>query len=222
MSRSARSSIPSREAVRAERVRRSTRRLAEAIAALADPEMPAWPEEADEDPESWAQANWSQAALDAFETEGRALYFAAIDTVMGAVALAVWDAGRDESAVRALVQRVGLPPWPAGSSAEEVRIFRRDHWSAWESVYFEKWWGWVPLPEDERRRAHEKEWRRHLRGEAAQVRASGPFWWRTMTMPNPEYTAASVDITAGLSLALERGHDETYPRPEGDEEGEQG
>lgn len=55
------------------------------------------------------QSHWSQAAIDRFETEQRALYFEAIDTVMGALALAVWEVGADESAVHALLRRLGLP-----------------------------------------------------------------------------------------------------------------
>jgi len=42
-----------------------------------------------------------------------------------------------------------------------------------------------------------------------------------MTMPDPEHVAAFVDVTAGLRLARERGHDEAYPRPEGDKGGEE-
>jgi hypothetical protein len=98
-----------------------------------------------------------------------------------------------------------------------VRLHRRQ-WGAWENVYYERWQEWAPLPEHERRAAHAKAWRQHLWGEAMQVRASGPCWWRTMTMPNPDRVAACVDLAAGLRLARERGRDEMYPRPEGDKE----
>lgn len=41
-----------------------------------------------------------------------------------------------------------------------------------------------------------------------------------MTMPNPDLVVAHVDLTEGLRLARERRHDEAYPRPESQEEGE--
>lgn len=220
MKPSAASWLPSREQLARERERRAARAYAEELAEIGDPERPAWPPEADGDRETWIAGHWSQAARDEFEIADRAFYFEAMDTAMGALALAIWEAGSDEVRIRGLLERVGLPPWPPGSSAEEVRLHRRQ-WGAWENVYYGRWQEWTPLSEEERREAHEKEWRRHLWGEAMQARTSGPCWWRTMTMPNPDRVAAYVDLPAGLRLARERGHDETYPRPEGDEEGEE-
>lgn len=147
------------------------------------------------------QSHWSQAAIDRFETEQRALYFEAIDTVMGALALAVWEVGADESAVHALLRRLGLPCWPVGSSAEEARVFRGHHWGAWECVYFREWQQWAPLTPAERQSAHVVSWRRRPAAEAMEVRVHGACWWRSMTMPNPEHVAAFVDVTAGLRLA---------------------
>lgn len=213
MSASGLSWIPSKEAIELERARRAARGLSELIASLDDPQMPPWPSEADADPELWKASHWSRAAIERFETLERALYFETMDTVMGALALAVWEVGDDESAVAALLHRCGLPCWPRGAAADEMRILRRDHWGAWESHYYDSWREWAPLDLAGRRAAHIESWREHLASEAMEVRSHGECWWRTMTMPKPERAFARVDTTAGLRLAGERAHDETYPRP---------
>jgi hypothetical protein len=210
--RSVVSSLPSSAQIAAERERRAARRLADSYAELGDAQRPPWPPEADSDPEAWMRAHWSGTAYDAYEIEERALCFEVIDSAMGALALAVCEAGHDQAALAALLGRLGLPCWPAGSS-EEARTFRRDRWGAWEAIYFERWLRWAPLDVQGRRAAHAREWRRHLEGEAMEVRAHGSCWWRSMTMPNSTHKVACVDLVAGLRLAVARGHDETYPRP---------
>ena len=206
--------LPSRAAIAGERARRSSRRLAEIIASLDDPEMPPWPPAADDDPESWRAAHWPPAGRDRLEILQRALYFETMDTVMGALALAVWELRSDEDAVAALLRGCGLPCWPAGASEQQARLFRGDHWGTWENVYYERWWGWAPLPSSERAAAHEQSWRDHLEGEEMNVRAYGECWWRTMSMSDHEHVRAQVEILAGLRLARERAHVESYPRPE--------
>lgn len=217
MNRSKPSSIPGREVIARELARRANRRVAESLEELADPDWPAWPPEADDNPEAWMEEHWSQAALDDYEISKRELYFETMDTVMGAITLAVWELRTDHAEVARLLGSVGLTIWSAGASTEQADEFRRRKWGAWEWIYFEDWHKWAPLEPRERQAAHAKSWREHLAGEVLQERSFGRCWWRTCCDPNPNAVVAHVDIAAGLRLASECGHDESYPRP--DEEG---
>jgi hypothetical protein len=214
------SSIPSKATIACEQARRANRRRAQWLEELAYPAWPAWPPEADDDPQAWRAAHWSETALEDYEIFTRDSYFRAIDTVMGAVTLAVWEVRNNHAEVARLLESVGLPVWPAGAGEQAADRFRRNEWGAWELGYFNDWLKWAPLEPDERREAHAKSWRRHLESEAQQERWLGRCWWRTMSDPNPGCIVARVDTAAGLRLAHERGHDEAYPRPtdEGDEQ----
>jgi len=211
------SSIPSKATIACERQRRANRRRAQWLEELAYPGWTAWTPEADDDPQAWRAAHWSETALEDYEIFTRDGYFRTIDTVMGAIALAVWEAGPSHVEVARLLESVGLPVWPAGAGEQAADRFRRNEWGVWEFVYFKDWLKWAPLGPDERHEAHAKSWRRHLEGEAQQERWLGRCWWRTCCDPNPNVVVARVDIEAGLRLASERGHDEVYPRPEEDE-----
>jgi hypothetical protein len=211
------SSIPSKATIACERQRRANRRRAQWLEELAYPGWTAWTPEADDDPQAWRAAHWSETALEDYEIFTRDGYFRTIDTVMGAIALAVWEAGPSHVEVARLLESVGLPGWPAGAGEQAADRFRRNEWGVWEFVYFKDWLKWAPLGPDERHEAHAKSWRRHLEGEAQQERWLGRCWWRTCCDPNPNVVVARVDIEAGLRLASERGHDEVYPRPEEDE-----
>jgi hypothetical protein len=212
--------LPDAEAIMSECRRRHAAALRAWFVELNDPEWPAWPPQADDNPRAWMRANWSQAALDDYDTLQRALFLEKMDTVIGSIALAVWEARRNYADVARLLASVGLTTWPAGASEEQADEFRRRNWGAWEFVYYADWQEWAPLSPVERQSAHAKSWREHLAGEAHQERWLGRCWWRTMQDPNPGCIVAHVDTAAGLRLAHERGHDETYPRPddEGDEE----
>jgi hypothetical protein len=214
------SSIPTKVAIACEQARRANRRRAQWLEELADPSWPAWPPEADDDPQAWRAAHWSETALEDYEIFTRDNYFRAIDTVMGAVTLAIWEARNNHAEVARLLESVGLPAWPAGAGEQAADHFRRNEWGVWEFVYFKDWLKWASLGSDERRVAHAKSWRQHLKGEAQQERWLGRCWWRTMSDPNPGCIVARVDVAAGLRLAGECGHDESYPRPadEGDEQ----
>jgi hypothetical protein len=211
------SSLPTKAAIACEQARRANRRRAQWFEELAYPGWPAWPREADDDPQAWRAAHWSETALEDYEIFTRDNYFRSIDTVMGALALAVWEAGLDHGEVARLLESVGLPAWPAGANEQAVDHHLREEWGAHEFGYFRDWLKWAPLEPDERRAAHAKSWRHHLRSEAQQERRLGRCWWRTCCDPNPNAVVAHVDIAAGLRLASQRGHDEAYPRPEEDE-----
>ena len=215
------SSIPSRDSIVRERARRANRRRAQWLEKLGYPAWPTWPPEADDDPQAWRAAHWSGTALEDWEIFTRDNYFRTIDTVMGALALAVWEAGSDHGEVARLLESVGLPVWPAGAGEQAVRDFLCNHWGPHEFGYFREWFKWAPLGPDERREAHAKRWQKRLEGAAQQERSMGRCWWRTCCAPNPNVVVANVDFVAGLRLARERGHDEAYPRPdetEADEE----
>jgi hypothetical protein len=211
LSRSTPSLPPSAEAIRAERYRRAVAKLRRHYEELADPARPAWPASEDERHEAWCEEHWSEEAIASMMIERRAIYFESIDTVMGALALGAHECRADREALRRLFAGVGLPCWPDSAGGEEQRIFRRDHWGAWEGIYFERWMAWVILPIDERRQAHHAAWQQHLRNEGWTKDSRGSYWWNDCCAPNHCPQCIKVDLLAGLQFARARGHEADYP-----------
>jgi hypothetical protein len=100
--------------------------------------------------------------------------------------------------------------WSPALRSLAGRIHRGDRWGAWESIYFERWYGWAPLSLAERQRAHHRAWQEHLRAEGWTKDSKGSYWWKNCGGPNPEVQCAHVDLIAGLRLARQRSHERDY------------